>query len=269
MSSLPIPAFAAPRQVLLAAPRGYCAGVERAIDIVEVALATYGPPVYVRKQIVHNLHVVKDLETRGAMSTSATRCPRGDGGVPAHVALSVHAEARERGSGDRRHLPAGHQGPPGRRASSPPTVTTSSSSATRPRVVGTITRAPGRPPGRRRGRGGSRRVADPSGRLPHHPDHLSVDDVRGDRHPRGWRRPRPTTSATPPEPPGCGQDPGPRLSAGAGHRATNSNWSVWSRSVRRLQAHLVRGPAMSRPGSRVSTPSGSALAPAPSGWSTS
>ncbi|HEY6709561.1 MAG TPA: 4-hydroxy-3-methylbut-2-enyl diphosphate reductase, partial [Actinomycetota bacterium] len=45
MSSLPIPAFAAPRQVLLAAPRGYCAGVERAIDIVEVALATYGPPV--------------------------------------------------------------------------------------------------------------------------------------------------------------------------------------------------------------------------------
>ena len=53
--------------MLLAAPRGYCAGVERAIDIVEVALATYGPPVYVRKQIVHNLHVVKDLETRGAV----------------------------------------------------------------------------------------------------------------------------------------------------------------------------------------------------------
>ena len=44
MSSLPIPAFDAPRRVLLAAPRGYCAGVERAIDIVEVALATYGPP---------------------------------------------------------------------------------------------------------------------------------------------------------------------------------------------------------------------------------
>src|SRR4029453_12429005 len=52
MSSLPIPAFAAPRRVLLAAPRGYCAGVERAVDIVEVALATYGPPVYLRKQIV-------------------------------------------------------------------------------------------------------------------------------------------------------------------------------------------------------------------------
>src|SRR4029453_8771626 len=67
MSSLPLPAFDAPRRVLLAAPRGYCAGVERAIDIVEVALAPYGPPVYVRKQIVHNLHVVRDLETRGAV----------------------------------------------------------------------------------------------------------------------------------------------------------------------------------------------------------
>src|SRR5919109_422541 len=64
MSSPPVPAFEAPRRVLLAAPRGYCAGVERAIDIVEVALATYGPPVYVRRQIVHNLHVVRHLEAR-------------------------------------------------------------------------------------------------------------------------------------------------------------------------------------------------------------
>src|SRR4029453_18243143 len=62
------PAFAAPPPGLLGrAPRGYWGGVERAIDIVEVALATYGPPVYVRKQIVHNLHVVRDLETRGAV----------------------------------------------------------------------------------------------------------------------------------------------------------------------------------------------------------
>src|SRR4051812_27204929 len=55
------------RKVLLASPRGYCAGVERAVDTVEKALELYGPPVYVRKQIVHNLHVVRDLEARGAI----------------------------------------------------------------------------------------------------------------------------------------------------------------------------------------------------------
>jgi 4-hydroxy-3-methylbut-2-enyl diphosphate reductase len=100
MSSLPIPAFPAPRRVLLAAPRGYCAGVERAIDIVEVALATYGPPVYVRKQIVHNLHVVRDLETRGAVFVDELdEVPEGATVVfSAHgVAPSVHAEARARG----------------------------------------------------------------------------------------------------------------------------------------------------------------------------
>jgi 4-hydroxy-3-methylbut-2-enyl diphosphate reductase len=58
---------AGPRTVLLAGPRSFCAGVERAIEIVERALAAYGPPVYVRKQIVHNVHVVKDLEDRGAV----------------------------------------------------------------------------------------------------------------------------------------------------------------------------------------------------------
>ncbi|MEO3868832.1 4-hydroxy-3-methylbut-2-enyl diphosphate reductase [Nonomuraea sp. B12E4] len=56
-----------PRTVLLAEPRSFCAGVERAIEIVEVALERYGPPVYVRKQIVHNLHVVADLSRRGAV----------------------------------------------------------------------------------------------------------------------------------------------------------------------------------------------------------
>ncbi|WP_285708202.1 4-hydroxy-3-methylbut-2-enyl diphosphate reductase [Microtetraspora sp. NBRC 16547] len=56
-----------PRRVLLAAPRSFCAGVERAIEIVERALDRYGPPVYVRKQIVHNLHVVRELEGRGAV----------------------------------------------------------------------------------------------------------------------------------------------------------------------------------------------------------
>jgi 4-hydroxy-3-methylbut-2-enyl diphosphate reductase len=54
-------------RVLLAAPRGYCAGVERAIDVVEEALARFGPPVYVRKQIVHNTYVVNDLGRRGAV----------------------------------------------------------------------------------------------------------------------------------------------------------------------------------------------------------
>jgi 4-hydroxy-3-methylbut-2-enyl diphosphate reductase len=55
------------RKVLLASPRGYCAGVERAVESVERALELYGPPVYVRKQIVHNLHVVRELEERGAV----------------------------------------------------------------------------------------------------------------------------------------------------------------------------------------------------------
>ena len=55
------------QKVLLASPRGYCAGVERAVETVEKALELYGPPVYVRKQIVHNLHVVRDLEARGAV----------------------------------------------------------------------------------------------------------------------------------------------------------------------------------------------------------
>ena len=56
-----------PLKVLLAAPRGFCAGVERAIEIVERALDQRGAPVFVRKQIVHNIHVVGDLESRGAI----------------------------------------------------------------------------------------------------------------------------------------------------------------------------------------------------------
>ena len=55
------------RSVLLAAPRGYCAGVDRAVITVEKALDLYGAPVYVRKQIVHNKHVVAELEARGAV----------------------------------------------------------------------------------------------------------------------------------------------------------------------------------------------------------
>ncbi|MDZ7576963.1 MAG: 4-hydroxy-3-methylbut-2-enyl diphosphate reductase [Candidatus Nanopelagicales bacterium] len=63
---------ATPRRVLLAAPRGYCAGVERAIETVERALIEYGPPVYVRKQIVHNQFVVRALRERGAVFVERT-----------------------------------------------------------------------------------------------------------------------------------------------------------------------------------------------------
>ena len=55
-----------PRTLFLAAPRGFCAGVDRAIDIVEMALQIYGAPVYVRHEIVHNRHVVEGLRRQGA-----------------------------------------------------------------------------------------------------------------------------------------------------------------------------------------------------------
>jgi len=78
-------------RVLLAAPRGYCAGVERAVDAVERALAAHGAPVYVRKQIVHNLHVVHDLEAKGAIFVEEeTEVPEG-----AAVVLSAHGVAPE------------------------------------------------------------------------------------------------------------------------------------------------------------------------------
>jgi 4-hydroxy-3-methylbut-2-enyl diphosphate reductase len=87
------------KKVLLASPRGYCAGVERAVETVEKALDLYGPPVYVRKQIVHNLHVVRDLEARGAIFVDEeTEVPEGGTVVfSAHgVAPSVHANAEAR-----------------------------------------------------------------------------------------------------------------------------------------------------------------------------
>ncbi len=78
-------------RVLLAAPRGYCAGVERAVDAVERALAEHGPPVYVRKQIVHNLHVVRDLERKGAIFVEEeTEVPEG-----AVLVLSAHGSPPE------------------------------------------------------------------------------------------------------------------------------------------------------------------------------
>jgi 4-hydroxy-3-methylbut-2-enyl diphosphate reductase len=86
-------------KVLLASPRGYCAGVERAVDTVEQALALYGAPVYVRKQIVHNLHVVRELEERGAIFVEdEAEVPEGGTMVlSAHgVAPSVYANAESR-----------------------------------------------------------------------------------------------------------------------------------------------------------------------------
>ncbi|CCI52185.1 4-hydroxy-3-methylbut-2-enyl diphosphate reductase [Nostocoides jenkinsii] len=86
-----------PKRVLLAAPRGYCAGVDRAVVTVEKALELYGPPVYVRKQIVHNKHVVTTLEKRGAIFVDETeQVPAGATVVfSAHgVAPVVHEEAR-------------------------------------------------------------------------------------------------------------------------------------------------------------------------------
>ena len=76
-------------RILLASPRGYCAGVERAVETVELALEHYGAPVYVRKQIVHNIHVVQDLEARGAIFVEEeTEVPAG-----ATVVYSAHGVA--------------------------------------------------------------------------------------------------------------------------------------------------------------------------------
>ncbi|HKR70020.1 MAG TPA: 4-hydroxy-3-methylbut-2-enyl diphosphate reductase [Streptosporangiaceae bacterium] len=87
------------RRILLAKPRGYCAGVDRAVQAVELALERYGAPVYVRKQIVHNTHVVKTLESRGAIFVEETdEVPEGSVVVfSAHgVAPEVHESAKDR-----------------------------------------------------------------------------------------------------------------------------------------------------------------------------
>jgi 4-hydroxy-3-methylbut-2-enyl diphosphate reductase len=90
----------APEKLLLAAPRGYCAGVDRAVQTVERALELHGAPVYVRKEIVHNKHVVEQLRERGAVFVDQeTEVPEGATVVfSAHgVAPSVHANAADRG----------------------------------------------------------------------------------------------------------------------------------------------------------------------------
>ena len=87
------------KRVLLAAPRGYCAGVDRAVVTVEKALELYGAPVYVRKEIVHNKHVVSTLEARGAIFVSENdEVPEGQTVIfSAHgVSPAVHASAATR-----------------------------------------------------------------------------------------------------------------------------------------------------------------------------
>jgi 4-hydroxy-3-methylbut-2-en-1-yl diphosphate reductase len=90
-----------PEKLLLAAPRGYCAGVDRAVQTVERALEHYGPPVYVRKEIVHNKHVVAQLRERGAVFVDELDDTVPEGAITifsAHgVSPAVHADASRRG----------------------------------------------------------------------------------------------------------------------------------------------------------------------------
>jgi 4-hydroxy-3-methylbut-2-enyl diphosphate reductase len=94
-------AVSAPEKVLLAAPRGYCAGVDRAVQTVERALEIYGPPVYVRKEIVHNKHVVEQLRERGAIFVDELDDTIPENAITvfsAHgVSPAVHADAEARG----------------------------------------------------------------------------------------------------------------------------------------------------------------------------
>ena len=101
-------------KLLLASPRGYCAGVDRAVQTVERALDLYGAPVYVRKEIVHNKHVVAELRKRGAVFVEELDETIPEGRRPSSPPT---ANARPRGrrapraADDRRDVPARDQGP--------------------------------------------------------------------------------------------------------------------------------------------------------------
>src|SRR5579872_1887161 len=89
----------ADKRIYLLRPRGFCAGVVRAIDVVKIALDLYGPPVYVRKEIVHNKHVVDELREAGAIFVEElTEVPLGGRAIfSAHgVAPSVRKQAQHR-----------------------------------------------------------------------------------------------------------------------------------------------------------------------------
>ena len=104
------------KKVILLKPRGFCAGVVRAIDVVKIALDLYGSPIYVRKEIVHNRHVVDQLREAGAVFVEELdEVPGG-----ARVIFSAHGfaggsppGARAPSAGDRRNLPPGDEGPSG------------------------------------------------------------------------------------------------------------------------------------------------------------
>src|SRR5436305_5953658 len=100
---MPLKPFAAnpgpDKKIFLLKPRGFCAGVVRAIDVVKIALDLYGPPVYVRKEIVHNKHVVDELRQAGAIFVEELgEVPEGGRAIfSAHgVAPSVRREAKQR-----------------------------------------------------------------------------------------------------------------------------------------------------------------------------
>ena len=105
------------KTLLLLKPRGFCAGVVRAIDIVRIALEAFGPPIYVRKEIVHNRFVVEELQSKGAIFVdSVEEVPNGERVI--YSAHGVSPEVRE--ASEQRGLrvidatcPAGHQSPRG------------------------------------------------------------------------------------------------------------------------------------------------------------
>ena len=101
---------AVPEKLLLAAPRGYCAGVDRAVQTVERALELYGPPVYVRKEIVHNKHVVEQLRERGAVFVEEeTEVPEGE-----TVVFSAHGVSPRPCTRTRRRAASRPSTPPAR-----------------------------------------------------------------------------------------------------------------------------------------------------------
>ena len=148
-----------PLRVLLCSPRGFCAGVVRAIDSVEQALELYGAPVYVRHEIVHNRYVVESLKAKGAIFVEEldeipdTKAPVifSAHGVPKSV---PDGSAAPRISCARRHLSAGHQGASRSRNPSPP----------RPRDRADRPRRPSRGGRHARPIAGRRRHADRDGR---------------------------------------------------------------------------------------------------------
>ena len=105
------------KKIYLLKPRGFCAGVVRAIDVVKIALDLYGPPVYVRKEIVHNKHVVDELREAGAIFVEEIdEVPDGRARHFQRARRGSRSAARSQRAAPgshRRHLPAGDQGPSG------------------------------------------------------------------------------------------------------------------------------------------------------------